>query len=129
MTTLKVTGDGVQWPPVWVSGVDEVVSELFARLRAFLGEVPGDRTAGLPYRSWWQQQPTDSARVAAIRAQAEAVRNVTGSTVSIGTAGTTKSVNLTVTITIDGETTTRTLSTDVYDGVPGAWYLRVGGWS
>ena len=123
MSTLRVGADGVAWPPVWADGIDATISELTYRLRSVLGDVPGDETVGLPYFS----NPTPIAFAAAVRAQAEATTGVTKSIVSFRATSTSLAVTLTVEIAAAGQTVTRTLSTEVYAGLPSAWYLRAGG--
>ena len=127
MSTLRVGADGVAWPPVWVDGIDAAISELTYRLRSVLGDVPGDATVGLPYYAWASSRPTVGEVAAAVRAQAEATAGVVRSLVTASVGATSISVSLEVVIAADGQTVTRTLSTEVYAGLPPAWYLRVGG--
>lgn len=128
MATLAVGADGVVWPPSWVRGIDEVVAELLYRLRSPRGDIAGDASAGLPYRQWWTTPPTADDIVVAVRSQAEAVAEVVQSTVTASMSGESASVALTVGILINGAVVERTLSTEVYAGIPGAWYLRTGGY-
>jgi hypothetical protein len=128
MATLAIGSDGVVWPPSWVRGIDEVIAEVLYRLRAPRGTIPGDSTAGLPYRSWWATPPTAGQVEAAIRSQAEAVAGVIQSTVTASVSGESVAASVTLTIEVDGTTVQRTLSTEVYAGIPAAWYLRVGGY-
>ena len=126
MSMLRVGAQGVAWPPVWADGIDATISELTYRLRSVLGDVPGDATVGLPYYAWAASRPTAGEVVAAVRAQAEATTGVIRSLVTTSIGATSISVALEVVIAADGQTVTRTLATEVYAGLPSAWYLRAG---